>query len=330
MFDLTIDKVIIYGVDTSIMSCPTMLWCLRMIEVNGVSKWFGRFQALNKVAFKVNDGELVGYVGLNGAGKTTTIRIIVGVLPPDEGDVLIDGYSITQNKREASKRIGWVPELPIFEPDVKALDYFVYLAGYYGLSAGDARRLGKRLFEEVGLSGAEYKKLQEYSQGMKKRFALTVSMINDPPNFVFDEVLNGLDPEGIRFFRELAKKFKKDGKAVLFSSHILSEVEALADRVVFIHKGRIINILSMDEIKKMVGKKLVISLEREPEPAVIEKLREYGKPVVRDSSITIEDFIGEQSSVLELLISKGYKVNEIKLVESSLEDVFFKLIGEQK
>ncbi|ABN69227.1 ABC transporter related [Staphylothermus marinus F1] len=301
-----------------------------MLEIKGVSKWFGKFQALNNISFNVNNGELVGYVGLNGAGKTTTIRIIVGVLPPDKGDVLIDGYSITYNKRQASKLIGWVPELPIFEPDVKALDYFVYLAGYYGLSSREAYSLGKKLFEEVGLSGAEYKKLQEYSQGMKKRFALAVSMINDPPNFVFDEVLNGLDPEGIKFFRELAKKFKKEGKSVLFSSHILSEVEAIADRVVFIHKGRIINSLSMQEIKRMASKKLVLSLGQTPSHNIVDKLREYGRVSIEGNIITIEDFNGEQSSIIELLVNNGYKVNEIKLVEKSLEDVFFKLIGEQK
>ncbi|WP_052833618.1 ABC transporter ATP-binding protein [Staphylothermus hellenicus] len=301
-----------------------------MLEIRGVSKWFGKFQALDNISFNVNNGELVGYVGLNGAGKTTTIRIIVGVLPPDKGDVLIDGYSITHNKRQASKLIGWVPELPIFEPDVKALDYFAYLAGYYGLSSSEAYSLGKKLFEEVGLSGAEYKKLQEYSQGMKKRFALAVSMINDPPNFVFDEVLNGLDPEGIKFFRELAKRFKKEGKSVLFSSHILSEVEAIADRVVFIHKGRIINSLSMQEIKRMAGKKLVVLLGRTPEKNIVDKLKEYGRISVDGNTITIEGFKGEQSSIIELLVKNGYKINEIKLVEQSLEDVFFKLIGEQK
>ncbi|ADI31825.1 ABC transporter related protein [Staphylothermus hellenicus DSM 12710] len=300
------------------------------MEIRGVSKWFGKFQALDNISFNVNNGELVGYVGLNGAGKTTTIRIIVGVLPPDKGDVLIDGYSITHNKRQASKLIGWVPELPIFEPDVKALDYFAYLAGYYGLSSSEAYSLGKKLFEEVGLSGAEYKKLQEYSQGMKKRFALAVSMINDPPNFVFDEVLNGLDPEGIKFFRELAKRFKKEGKSVLFSSHILSEVEAIADRVVFIHKGRIINSLSMQEIKRMAGKKLVVLLGRTPEKNIVDKLKEYGRISVDGNTITIEGFKGEQSSIIELLVKNGYKINEIKLVEQSLEDVFFKLIGEQK
>ncbi|MCD6195401.1 MAG: ABC transporter ATP-binding protein [Staphylothermus sp.] len=300
-----------------------------MIEISNVSKSFGRIKALENVSFKVNNGELVGYVGLNGAGKTTTIRIIVGVLLPDSGDVYIDGYSVLKEKRKASMRIGWVPEIPIFEPDVKALDYFVYLAGYYKISPSEARRLGKELFERVGLSGTENRKLKEYSQGMKKRFALAVSLINDPPNFVFDEVLNGLDPEGIKFFRELAKNFKKQGKAVLFSSHILSEVEALADRVVFIHKGRIINILTMQEIKSMAEKKLIVKLDK-PLEKIPEEINSYGVPVVEDNTLVIRKFKGDQSTVVELLLRQGYKIMEVKLEEISLEEVFFKLIGEQK
>ncbi|RLG88786.1 MAG: ABC transporter ATP-binding protein, partial [Thermoprotei archaeon] len=265
----------------------------------------------------------------NGAGKTTTIRIIVGVLLPDTGDVYIDEYSVLREKRKASMRIGWVPEIPIFEPDVKALDYFVYLAGYYKISPSEARRLGKELFERVGLSGAENRKLKEYSQGMKKRFALAVSLINDPPNFVFDEVLNGLDPEGIKFFRELSKDFKKQGKAVLFSSHILSEVEALADRVVFIHKGRIINILTMQEIKSMAEKKLVVKLDK-PLEKIPEEINSYGEPIIQDNTLVIRKFKGDQSTIVELLLRQGYKIMEVKLEETSLEEVFFKLIGEQK
>ena len=166
------------------------------IEVDTVSKSFGRVKALDGVSFAVGNGEVVGYVGLNGAGKTTTIRIVVGVLPPDSGDVLIDGYSVTRDKRRISKLIGWVPELPVFESELRALDYFTYLAGYYGIPAGEARRLGRELLERFGLGDALHRKLSGYSQGMRKRFALAVSMINDPPNFIFDEVLNGLDPQG--------------------------------------------------------------------------------------------------------------------------------------
>ncbi len=300
-----------------------------MIEINGVTKYFGGFKALDDVTFTVRKGEIVGYVGLNGAGKTTTIRIAVGVLLPDKGDVLINGHSITREKRKASMHIGWVPEYPIFEQEFKALDYFVYLAGYYGISGGEARRLGKKLLEEVGLGDALYKKLSEYSQGMKKRFALAVSMINNPDNYFFDEVLNGLDPQGIAFFRDLVLRLRSEGCAVLFSSHILSEVENLADRVVFIHRGRIIREMTMDEIRSMAKPALRIKITNMDEH-VIDILSRYGRPVARKGYVVLESPTRSSSEILRVLVENGYNVEEIRPVEASLEKVFFRIIGEER
>ncbi len=300
-----------------------------MIEISGLSKCFGRVRALDDVSFRVGDGEVVGYVGLNGAGKTTTIRIAVGVLYPDKGDVLVDGYSIVREKRKASRNIGWVPELPIFEPDARALDYFVYLAGYYGISSSEARSLAKRLLEEVGLGKAMYRRLREYSQGMKKRFALAVSMINDPKNFFFDEVLNGLDPQGIAFFRDLVLRFKKEGRAVLFSSHILSEVENLADRVVFIHRGKIVREMTIDEIKKMATPVLIIKT-KPIDNRVVELLSRYGEVRVENDYIYLSNPETEAPEIVEELVKNNYKIYEVKEKETSLEEVFFKIVGGKK
>ncbi|MEM4795418.1 MAG: ABC transporter ATP-binding protein [Ignisphaera sp.] len=301
-----------------------------MIEIDGISKSFGSLKALDRVSFSVKNGEIVGYVGLNGAGKTTTIRICVGVLNPDSGDVKIDGYSITYEKRIASRYIGWVPELPIFELDEKALNYFVYLAGYYGISYTEARSLGRKLLEEVGLGNALNMKLKNFSLGMKKRFALAVSMINNPSNFLFDEVLNGLDPQGIVFFRELTKRFKKENRAVLFSSHILKEVEDIADKVVFIHRGRIVKIMTIDEIKSMAKPKFIIKIPSIDERA-IDILKKYGDIINIDrDTIHIENISRDISEIVEDLVKKGYRVEEFRKEEASLEDVFFKIIGEAK
>lgn len=297
-----------------------------VIEVVKVSKFFGRIKALDNVSFTVNNSEVVGYVGLNGAGKTTTIRIAVGVLPPDSGDVFIDGYSVTRDKKRALKIVGWVPESPIFESEFKALDYFIYLAGYYGISANEARRLGIELLEKFRLGEAMYRKLSEYSQGMKKRFALAISMINDPPNFIFDEVLNGLDPRGIAFFRELAVEFRKRGKAVLFSSHILSEVEGVADRVVFIHRGRIIGVHNMDEIRYKARPALEILLSR-LDNHVLKILEKYGEPsIIGEQRVILRDPRVDSSVVISDLVNSGIGVLEVKREEKSLEEFFFSLI----
>ena len=297
-----------------------------VVEIREVSKSFGKIRALDNVSFNVKNGEVVGYVGLNGAGKTTTIRIAVGVLPPDKGDVLVDGYSVMRDKRKASSLVGWVPESPIFESEFKALDYFVYLAGYYGIPASEARRIGRDLLEKFGLREALDRRLSEYSQGMKKRFALAVSMVNNPPNFIFDEVLSGLDPKGIAFFRELTLDFKKQGKAVLFSSHILSEVEGTADRVVFIHKGRIIGTYTMDEIKYRAQPALEMRVSRVDE-SILRLLEKYGEPrLVGENKIVLRNPRADANTVISELISNEVEVLEFKREEKSLEEFFFNLI----
>lgn len=298
-----------------------------MIEVLYISKKYGNFTALQDVRFTVYNREVVGYVGLNGAGKTTTIEIIAGVSYPTRGDVIIDGYSIVKEKKEAAKNVGWVPELPIFEQDVKALDYFIYLAGYYGIDKEEAKKKAEELFSLVGLQGREKDKLKNYSQGMKKRFALAVSLISDPNNFLFDEVLNGLDPEGIMFFRDLAVKLKRKNKAVLFSSHILSEVENIADRVVFIHKGRIIRQMSIREIRNFIKTntfRVVLGRIDKDVNKIVEK---YGNPRIQGNTIFIENFDGNISGLCADL--SNYDIIEMGKVKGNLEEVFFRLIGGQ-
>jgi ABC-2 type transport system ATP-binding protein len=296
-----------------------------MLEIQHVSKTFGRFKALEDETFSVPDGEITGFVGLNGAGKTTTMRIASGVIYPDSGDVLVDGYSIIKDKKKASERLAWVPELPIFELDVKAIDYFVYIAGYYGYSTSEARKMGMEMLEKVGLKGFEKRKLENYSQGMKRRFALAVCLISNPKNYFFDEVLNGLDAQGIMYFRNLAASLKKEGKAILFSSHILSEVESLADRVVFIHKGKIVKIMTIDEIRKFATPSLVLRVDK-VDSKLLDKLSKFGEPLVNGNQVMVRDFKDDPSKVNSMLSSE-YKIYEMKMEYSSLEEVFFKIIG---
>jgi ABC-2 type transport system ATP-binding protein len=298
-----------------------------LIEVKNVSKKYKDFKALDNISFNVNNGEVVGFVGINGAGKTTTIKISAGVLKPTTGSVEIDGFDISKNKVEASKRIGWVPELPVFEENFKAIDYFKYLAGYYKIGGKEAEELGIKLFEETGIINAKNKKLKEFSQGMKKRFALAVSMIANPSNYLFDEVLNGLDPQGIVFFREFANRAKKENKAVLFSSHILSEVQNIADRVIIIHKGKILAIKNMDEVVKESKKAIRIAINN-PDVNILNVLSKFGE--VNKINDDVFEIKGEVSSeyINELLVKAGYKVSKIEQV-GGLEEYFLNLIGEK-
>ncbi len=284
--------------------------------------------AISSVSFNVGNGEIVGFVGLNGAGKTTTIRIAVGVTLPTSGTAFIDGHDITVEKPEASRSLGWVPEIPNFEPNAKAWGLIRYFAGFYDINAADARNRSKELLASVGLSGFENRKFRTYSQGMKKRFALAVSMISDPQNFLFDEVLNGLDPEGIHYFRELIIDQKRKNKAVLLSSHILTEIENVSDRIVFIHRGRIIKIVNRGDLVSSAGEKgiLRISLQTVTDDAV-NYLKTLGGTVQAEgNSIILSDFTGDSSQVNSELVKRGFPVREIRYERTGLEQYFFDLI----
>lgn len=225
-----------------------------MIEIKGLTKIYSRNSrpAVNSATIMVSDGEIMGFAGLNGAGKTTTIRVATGIIYPTAGTVLIDGHDIVHEKVKASARTGWVPEFPNFEPNAKPLTLMRYYGGFYGMKAPDATTKGRELLEAVSLGDDMNEKLRNYSQGMKKRFSLAAAMLNDPQNYFFDETLNGLDPEGIRFMRKLMVDLRTRGKAVLLSSHILSELENVADRIAIIHKGKILEIMDRQKIDAVV------------------------------------------------------------------------------
>ncbi len=302
-----------------------------MIEVSGLTMAYGKVKALDGVSFNVQDGKVVGFVGVNGAGKTTTIKIAAGVLTPTLGTVKVNGKDIRKDKVEASKTIGWVPELPNYEQDVRAADYFKYIAGYYGISGQKTKELQANLFEQLGLSGQEKKKLRDYSQGMKKRFALAVSLLDNPTNYLMDEVLNGLDPQGIAFFREKTVEFKKEGKAVLFSSHVLSEVQSIADEVIFIHRGKIIAVKTINEITsspKIASARVVLA---NPDSRAKELLGKFGDVnEIGQGIYEVVNFSGATEDLNAELVKAGYRVSGIEKVGESLESYFFNLIGEQK
>ncbi len=299
-----------------------------VIAIQGLSKrWsWGKPLAIDSVSFDVNDGETVGFVGLNGAGKTTTIRVAVGANLPTAGTVLIDGHDIVRDKVSASMALGWVPEFPNFDMGVKASSLIKYFAGYYKLGRNSDLRCAEVL-KSVGLQGAEDKKLKEYSQGMKKRFSLGVSILSNPHNMVFDEVLNGLDPEGIAYFRQMVVDYKKDGKAVLFSSHLLSEVEALADKIVFIHKGRVLKMIRRADIIVASEESLRIVINN-IDQRVISYLKTLGQLKVEDNTVILSNFNAEPSAISTELAKMGYAVSEFTRINTSLEEYFFRLIGE--
>jgi len=298
------------------------------IEIISARKVFGEVTAVDDLSLDVRKGEMFALVGPDGSGKTTTIRIAAGVSLPTAGTVSVDGHDLVSDKVEASKLLGWVPETPNFEPNSSAIDLMKYFAGFYGVPAAEAAAQSMDLLKSVGLEGSESKKLRAYSLGMKKRFALAASMIRGPKNYLFDEVLNGLDPEGIRYFRHLMFDLKAKGAAVLLSSHILVEVESLADRVVFIHKGRVIKTITRGDLEK-VGGRVIRLVIRNADGRALSYLEGLGS--VRKEGDTV--YLSSQADPAQVnadLLRMGYEVTEFVAQKEGLEEYFLNLIGEAK
>jgi ABC-2 type transport system ATP-binding protein len=303
-----------------------------MITIDNLTKIYSPKEraAVDGLSLEIRDGEIVGFVGLNGAGKSTTIRIAAGVTLPTSGDVLVDGKSITREKTDASRQIGWVPELPNFEMNAKAVPLLRYFAGYYGLTKDQEKEHIDELLKQVGLWEHRNKKLRAYSQGMKKRFSLAESLIGDPNNLMFDETLNGLDPEGVQFVRNLILDQKKKGKAILLSSHILSEIEALSDRIAIIHHGKLIKMLDRKELNELGRERISIEIDN-LDDKLLAILSRYGDVKDTGNGISITSLRVDKKdypNILQELVQAGYKVRKFEPSGESLEEYFFNAIGE--
>lgn len=303
-----------------------------MISVEGISKSYSPKQplAVDSLDLEVNDGEILGLVGLNGAGKTTTIRMMSGVTLPSSGKINVDGYDIVRDKVKASGKVGWIPEFPNFEPNAKPVPLMSYFAGFYGLRGKEEDSEIRKRLGAVGLSQDLNKKLRTYSQGMKKRYSMAESLIGDPQNVMFDETLNGLDPEGVQFVRNMIMGLKKDGKAVLLSSHILSEVQNIADRVAVIHHGKLIKLLQKDQLKSLGVNTIHVGVDK-VDDKFSSLLSEYGGVRMSGNTAIISHLKvteKEYSEIPEKIIKSGYKLREFHSTGESLEDYFFSLIGE--
>lgn len=209
-----------------------------MIEVSNLSKRFGRHLAVRDVSFSVARGEIVGFLGPNGAGKTTTLRMLTGFLPPSGGAAKIADFDIFRQSIEARKRIGYMPEnVPLYD-DMRVREYLSFRARIKGLSNTDARRRVSHVIDTCGLETVRRKMIKTLSKGYRQRVGLADALVHQPDLLILDEPTNGLDPIQIRQIRELIKHLSLN-HTVLISTHILSEVEMIANRVIIIDSGKI-------------------------------------------------------------------------------------------
>ncbi len=220
-----------------------------MIETKGLSKYYGPFVAIKDITFSIPQGQIVAFLGPNGAGKTTTMKILSGYLAPSEGQAFIAGLDVLKDRLEIAKRLGYLPENGPLYQDMTPLESLKFFAEARGLEPEETQKRIEMVTEQTGLHEILEKPIDKLSKGYRQRVGLAQSLLHDPEVLIMDEPTLGLDPNQVREFRKNIKELTAS-KTILLSTHILQEVEAVADRVILIHNGRLSFDGTPDELKE--------------------------------------------------------------------------------
>lgn len=285
---------------------------MKIIEVNNLTKIVGKKKLLDDISFELEEGEILGVVGKNGSGKTTLLKSLVGLIYPTSGEIIINGFDLKKDYKKAIKSVGCMIEVPIMYDYLSGKDN---LNVYRMMFKGIKKERVDEIIKLISLEGSEYKKLKIYSLGMKERLGIGVSIINNPKLLILDEPTNGLDPIGIKDLREFIKSLK--GVSVVITSHMLSEIENICDKVMFIDKGRIRGIKDVKHDKKIY--KFDVDDEDTTKKIIY--------PYKTKNELEIEATKDEYLRISEDLIKNNVKIFSVS-EKSGLESEFLSLIGE--
>ncbi len=301
------------------------------IELRHLHRVFDDTHAVNDVSFEVHAGEVFGYIGPNGAGKTTSMRILATLDEPTAGDALVDGFSVVDDPDRVRRRLGFMPDYFGTYPNISVCEYLDFFARAYGLSGTDRNQAVASVMEFTGLDALATKPIDGLSKGMKQRLCLGRTMIHDPSVLVLDEPAAGLDPRARIELREMIAALAKAGKAVLISSHILTELAEICDRVGIIEQGRLVAIGSVGDISNQVKNRARVRVRVLSEP---QRLRDWLAADGDVDDLHVEgklatfSHLGDRESeamLLRAIVAAGFEVVEFGAEHKSLEDVFLQV-----
>ena len=293
------------------------------IEVTGLLKMYGQQKAVNNISFNIHKGEIVGFLGPNGAGKSTTMKIVTGYLLPDAGNSKVCGIDVSENPIEAKNKIGYLPEANPLYYDMYVKEYLLFVAGVYAVA--NKKAAVNRTVEMVGLTPEFKKKIGQLSKGYKQRVGLAASLIHDPEVLILDEPTSGLDPNQIIEIRNVIKEQGKN-KTVLFSTHILQEVQAICDRVIIINKGELVADDTLNNLQKNNKSNIVrVSFKESLETEWLQRL-----PAVTTASkennntwqLLTSDPADARKQLLELALSENLNIVSLQTEGNNLEEIF--------
>jgi len=290
-----------------------------MLELDSLRKCFGRKPALEGLSIRVEPGEIYGLLGHNGAGKSTTLGIILGMVEPDAGEARIDGISVQRRRAAALRQVGSIFESPCF---------YEYLSGWENLrilstySAPFDRAATGEIVGRVGLSDRIGSKVRTYSHGMRQRLALAQALLPMPRVLLLDEPTDGLDPEGIKWFRDFILGLRDErGMTVLFNSHLLAEVEQMCDRVAILKQGRQV---FEGRVADLAGDERVYEITADPWAAAEAFLVENGCHILRPGRVSMPPEL-DPPAVVAALVGLGVRISAFSPVRRSLEDVYLEI-----
>ena len=222
-----------------------------MISIKNISKSYNKKEKfIENFNLEIKDGEIFGFLGPNGAGKTTTIKMITGILEIDEGDILINNYSIKNQPIEAKKQFGFVPDNPDMFLRLKGIEYLNFMADIYEVTLEQREKLIEELTDLFDIKDVLNDRIQSYSHGMRQKIIIIGSLLHEPKNWIIDEPMTGLDPKSTFELKKIMKEIAEKNKTVFFSTHILDVAEKLCDRIGIINNGKLLFVGTLDEMRK--------------------------------------------------------------------------------
>ncbi|NRB49236.1 MAG: gliding motility-associated ABC transporter ATP-binding subunit GldA [Saprospiraceae bacterium] len=297
------------------------------VKVEQLTKVYGTQKAIDQISFEANKGEVLGFLGPNGAGKTTTMKILTGFIPPTEGTAEVCGLSVLEEPLAVRRKIGYLPEHNPLYKDMYVKEYLRFVAGMYGLSKPKNRIA--EMIEMTGLEREQHKPIGALSKGYRQRVGLAQAMLHDPEVLILDEPTSGLDPNQLAEIRALIKKVGQE-KTVIFSTHIMQEVQAICDRVVIIRQGELVANDTIDRLGTQVESGAIITLGLEQEVKEKELLAIKGVHAVTslgDQRWEIRAKKGKdiRSAIFHHAVAQQWVILELGQTQLSVEDVFVKL-----
>lgn len=297
-----------------------------ILKISHVAKTFGTKNILNDLSFSVPEHSVFGFIGQNGAGKTTTMKIVLGLLESDQGEIFVNGEKVAFGQNNTNKYIGYLPDVPEFYDFMTPMEYLTMCGQITGMSKKEIKEKSKELLTLVGLN-MDHKRIKGFSRGMKQRLGIAQALLNSPKLLICDEPTSALDPMGRKEVLDILSSVKEH-TTVVFSTHILSDVERICDRIAFLHEGRIALSGTLEEIKNIRnGDRIELEFLTVQDMERFWELCAGGQKIGRAKLLFSKKTERDMSEMMKCLLQNQIPVVRLERLEPTLEDLFLEVIG---